>query len=56
MKNLKGRRILVTGAASGIGLECARAFARRGADVVISDVNVAALEAARAGIAALGVE
>ena len=56
MKNLKGRRILVTGAASGIGLECARAFARRGANVVISDVNVAALEAARAGIAALGVE
>jgi NAD(P)-dependent dehydrogenase (short-subunit alcohol dehydrogenase family) len=56
MKNLKGKRILVTGAASGIGLECARSFARRGARLVISDVNVAALETARAGIAALGVE
>jgi NAD(P)-dependent dehydrogenase (short-subunit alcohol dehydrogenase family) len=56
MKNLKGKRVLVTGAAAGIGLECARAFARRGAHLVISDVNVAALEVARAGIVALGVE
>jgi NAD(P)-dependent dehydrogenase (short-subunit alcohol dehydrogenase family) len=56
MKNLKGKRILVTGAASGIGLECARSFARRGAHLVISDVNVAALEKARAGIVALGAE
>jgi len=27
MKSLKGLQVLVTGAASGIGLECARAFA-----------------------------
>ena len=56
MKNLKGRQVLVTGAASGIGLECARAFAQRGANLVISDVNATALESARAGIAAMGVK
>ena len=55
MKNLEGRQVLVTGAASGIGLECARAFAKRGASLVISDIDAAALEAARAGIEALGV-
>ena len=56
MKNLKGLQVLVTGAASGIGLECARAFAQRGANLVISDVNATALESARAGIAATGVK
>ena len=56
MKNLKGRQVLVTGAASGIGLECALAFAKRGANLVISDVNEAALEQARAQVASLGVQ
>ena len=56
MKNLKGMQVLVTGAASGIGLECARAFAQRGANLVISDVNAAALESVRAGIVATGVK
>jgi short-subunit dehydrogenase len=56
MKNLKGLQVLVTGAASGIGLECACAFAQRGANLVISDVNATALENARAGIAATGVQ
>jgi NAD(P)-dependent dehydrogenase (short-subunit alcohol dehydrogenase family) len=55
MKNLTGKVVLVTGAASGIGLECARAFAGRGANLVISDVNATALESVRNDIAALGV-
>jgi NAD(P)-dependent dehydrogenase (short-subunit alcohol dehydrogenase family) len=56
MKNLKGRRVLVTGAASGIGLECARAFARRGANLVITDIDAPALEKARGEISAMGVQ
>jgi 3-hydroxybutyrate dehydrogenase len=35
--DLSGRRVLVTGGASGIGAACARAFAAAGAIVVIAD-------------------
>jgi short-subunit dehydrogenase len=56
VKPLAGRRVLITGAASGIGLECARAFAARGAKLVLSDVNAAALETVRTEIAANGTE
>lgn len=56
MKALQGRWVLVTGAASGIGLECARAFAQRGANLVISDINAAALGKVQSDIAAMGVE
>jgi 3-hydroxybutyrate dehydrogenase len=38
-KLLEGRTAYVTGSASGIGLEIARAFAQEGAKVVISDLN-----------------
>lgn len=55
MKDLEGRQVLVTGAASGIGLECARAFAKRGARLVVSDVKEQALEAVRAELVAGGV-
>jgi NAD(P)-dependent dehydrogenase (short-subunit alcohol dehydrogenase family) len=53
--NLRGKWALVTGAASGIGYECALAFARRGANLVLSDVNAVGLETARQEIAATGV-
>ncbi|WP_375383975.1 3-hydroxybutyrate dehydrogenase [uncultured Microbacterium sp.] len=38
--DLAGRRALVTGGASSIGLACAREFASRGAHVVIADHHV----------------
>lgn len=50
--NLRGRTVLVTGAGSGIGRETALLAARRGADLVICDVDDAGLadtdESARA--------
>lgn len=47
--DLAGKRAVITGGASGIGLACAEEFARRGAHVVIADFNgEAALLAAQA--------
>ncbi|MBF4560632.1 3-hydroxybutyrate dehydrogenase [Microbacterium sp. VKM Ac-2870] len=45
-QNLAGRRAVVTGGASGIGLACAQEFAARGAHVVIADLNADAAHAA----------
>ncbi|MDX3885243.1 MAG: SDR family oxidoreductase [Sphingomonas sp.] len=37
--DLSGKRVLITGAASGIGFEAARALARRGAEILAVDRN-----------------
>jgi len=51
--DLSGKRAVVTGGASGIGLACAREFARRGAHVVIADRSG---DAARAAASEIGGE
>ena len=43
LRNLTGKTALVTGAASGIGKATALAFAERGANLVICDVNESGL-------------
>ena len=52
-QDLAGKRALVTGGASGIGLACAHEFASRGAHVIIADLNA---DAARDASAAVGGE
>ena len=54
LSSMQGKTVLVTGAASGIGLETALAFARRGADLVICDLDEAGLAAAGERIEGLG--
>jgi len=44
--NFKGKTILVTGAASGIGNACAAAFVEAGGTVILTDINEAGGEAA----------
>ncbi len=47
MKNLNGKVMVITGAASGIGLEMARAFAREGMKLALADINAQGLEEIR---------
>lgn len=54
ISNLRGKTALVTGAASGIGRETALAFAQRGADLAICDLNEAPLQAFASELVAMG--
>jgi len=48
-----GQKVLITAAASGIGLEIARAFSSAGAKVFITDINQQAVDAAKKEIPSL---
>jgi len=54
MKHFKGRTAVITGAASGFGLETSRIAAREGMNVVMADVQPDALDQAAAEIGATG--
>jgi len=54
--DLNGKWVVVTGAASGIGLATASAFARHGARLVVSDINRDALAIVATDIARRGTE
>ena len=49
-QDLAGRRALVTGGASGIGLACVHEFARRGAHVIVADLSGDAANAVAAEV------
>jgi NAD(P)-dependent dehydrogenase (short-subunit alcohol dehydrogenase family) len=54
VQDFDGRVAIVTGAAMGIGAACARAFATRGARVVIADIDTDAGEAMARGLVDAG--
>jgi len=54
MKKLGGKRVLITGGASGIGLETAVAFGMEGCEVLITDINADGLREAAARIGETG--
>ncbi len=56
MTDLSGRVAFVTGAASGLGLSMAKAFATRGAKVMMSDVDEAGLSKATGELGATGAD
>ncbi len=50
MARLSSKIAVITGAARGIGLACARAFSREGAVVIATDIDLAGVEAAVSGM------
>jgi NAD(P)-dependent dehydrogenase (short-subunit alcohol dehydrogenase family) len=55
-QRLKGRRIIVTGAASGMGLAIAKLFVREGATLALFDIEREGLEAAARDTGSLAIE
>ena len=56
MKEFKGKTVVVTGAASGIGYALAERFAQENMNIVLADIEQDALDAAVVKISDLGVE
>ena len=54
MDSFEGRATVITGGANGIGLATAREFARRGARVVLADIDQSALDEAVAALSGEG--
>jgi NAD(P)-dependent dehydrogenase (short-subunit alcohol dehydrogenase family) len=55
IRDLKNKQVLITGAGSGIGRAAALAFARRGANILASDIQSPPLESLKCEVEALGV-
>jgi len=55
MSKLKGKRVLITGGAQGIGFEMAIKFAGRGAEIVIADIDDEKLSEAKAKLEERGI-
>ena len=56
MESFKGLGTVITGGANGIGFATAREFARRGARVMLGDIDQSALDDAVASLRADGVD
>lgn len=56
MESFEGRGTVITGGANGIGFATAREFARRGARVVLADIDQSALDSAVAQLRGDGVD
>jgi NAD(P)-dependent dehydrogenase (short-subunit alcohol dehydrogenase family) len=54
MRDLKDKVVVITGAASGIGLEMARAFAKEGAKLALADINSSGLDVVKKEIESPG--
>jgi NAD(P)-dependent dehydrogenase (short-subunit alcohol dehydrogenase family) len=54
MRDFKGRTAFVTGGASGIGFALGRAFAQAGMNVMLADIEIAALDRAAGSLRDLG--
>ncbi|MGE3954390.1 MAG: SDR family NAD(P)-dependent oxidoreductase [Parachlamydiales bacterium] len=52
--SIKGKRVVITGGASGIGREIARAFQKEGAEIALIDID--GLEEARRELQCLAIE